>query len=79
MVSWQSPQRTDGITQFIVVAQVNNRPASDLPVGPGGRSVAFTALARHHSFCFRVTTVVRATAGNPPGYALTQPVCAVSD
>jgi hypothetical protein len=75
-VSWSAPRSSNGVTAFIVVAELANQAEQEHTVGAHARSAVFTGLQAGQRYCFVVGTLVESADGRP-GTAATRPVCAV--
>jgi hypothetical protein len=75
-VRWAKPARTDGVTAFIVVAELGGRAQQEHTVGPTGHGAVFARLRRGRRYCFVVGTVVE-TASGGAGTATAPETCSV--
>src|SRR5262249_14259468 len=74
LVSWQSPQLTDGVSYYLVFQERNGTVQGQRVVEPAARSVAFTNLTPGQEYCYSVAAMVR-TSATSEGTAVAPRVC----
>jgi hypothetical protein len=73
-VRWTAPVRSDGVTAFLVVAELNGAEKQEHTVGLTTHSTIFAGLKHGPRYCFVVGTLIESAAGQA-STAATAPVC----